>query len=205
MADMSKDASWVQIFAVLITGVFTVVGVLLSQARAYHFAQRAKRFENQQKAYAALQGLRQLTIQTLVSAMQARIDMEYFTHIFVRDGRDHSSWQFEQSKVLESRFVELTLEAAKVRQAVAEAVGLAQANFPTTPRLAIACERMYHAPGAGYHQPKISTEPGLTQWRDEAVLQVREWIEQQYGQLFGQLLDELRQLLPSDPDHRHAN
>jgi hypothetical protein len=197
---MSTGTSWVQIAAVLITGVFTVIGVLVAQSRAYHYQQRAARLQNQQKAYSAIQGLRLLTNQTLVSAMQAKVDFEYFSESWSREGRPPDAWQLKQAQKCEERAADLYIEMAKVRQALAEAIGLAQANFPHTTTLAATSERLYRAPGFNYASPAVNTEPALSQWRDATVKSVQEKVDQEYNQLFGQLLDELRQLLPKPED-----
>jgi hypothetical protein len=196
MADAGSGTSWVQIAAVTITGVFALCGVVLSQHLSHLNQRRATRLANQQKAYATIRGLRQLMIQSLVSVMQARIDFDYFNRSWNRSGRPEDSWQFKQALRCEERTATMTIELARVRQALAEAVGQVQANFPHTTRLSVACENLYTAPGIDYRPPASDDEPVLSVWRDTAVEQVRQMVDHEYGQRFGVLLDELRQLLP---------
>ena len=179
-----------------------VVAALAAASAVYTLTrqQQAATLKDRQQAYAAIMGKKHLRNQVFVSRFEALIFSDYHERRWKLAGCPEKSLDLEETQRWMHKSEDLALEIARTNQSLFESIGLARATFAPSVELTNLTERIYR-----FKTPVIAPPPenadqaALAAWSTQAVKEIQQLVEDEYGKPVDALLDYLQQHMRTKP------
>lgn len=183
-------------YIVLFSPVFALIGVFLGSYLTYRFGLKQQikigDYQKRQKVFGELMGLKFLITQLYVSRFEAFIFSDYHEARWKLGECTKESLDLQEAQRWMHQSEKLVLDIAKSNQALFETIGSIRVVFNNTPTLETLTEKIYR-----FKTPKVEGPPTnadvrqLESWKNKAVKDLQELVEQEYGKPIDNLLSYL--------------
>lgn len=192
--DNHRRAFWI---GVAVTLISVVVGPYLG----YYYGVRSQTeiigVQRRQQAYSDLMGQRALLQQLYVSAVDARINFDYYNRRWIIDQSPKDSPYLTEASASAKRCDELAIELARAKQKHFETLGVIHTSYASDKKITDLVQRISHL-----HVPAITGDVAnmrgteLEDWRVTAKVRLTQFVQREYAGPMNELEALLMARLP---------
>ncbi|MGH8544551.1 MAG: hypothetical protein ACREX3_13175 [Gammaproteobacteria bacterium] len=174
----------------------TVIGAYFASKIQLAGQLRLQTLQNQQQVLSRLMGRKFVTSQLYVSRYEALLFSDYHEARWKLAGAPSDSIDLREAQRWMHRSEDLVFEFTKSHQALFEDLGLVLTLFPASKTLDEIVQRIYSFKAIKTAAaPAGATVDQLLKWKDEAVRQLQNLVDREYGQAIKELIEYLQKEL----------
>jgi hypothetical protein len=191
-----SDAFSSPLLLAVVVGGLTILGTVIGSYATARFALRTqvdiRKRENRERFCSAIMGRKFLLTQLYLSRFEASILSIYHEHKWRVARAATSSSDLDEAGRWMAKSENLALECARAHESLFESIGLARAAYPQSAELNRLTNRLYQfrVPDKPA-QPKVKDIKELLDWRDAAIRDIEQIMNQELAQPIDELIKYL--------------